>query len=102
MEIIFLYGGLQPVILQENEYIYKQLEIDFIANKGNNKICIQSDFSMPNIDKVNQEERLLLKINDSFKKIIIVKDYIKRTRTENGIIIMNIFDFLLDADSLDY
>lgn len=87
---------------KENEYIYKQLEIDFIANKGNNKIYIQSAFSMPNIDKVNQEERPLLKINDSFKKIIIVKDYIKRTRTENGIIIMSIFDFLLDADSLDY
>lgn len=87
---------------KENEYIYKQLEIDFIANKGNNKIYIQSAFSMPNIDKVNQEERPLLKINDSFKKIIIVKDYIKRTRTENGIITMSIFDFLLDADSLDY
>lgn len=87
---------------KENEYIYKQLEIDFIANKGNNKIYIQSAFSMPNIDKVNQEERSLLKINDSFKKIIIVKDYIKRTRTENGIITMSIFDFLLDADSLDY
>lgn len=87
---------------KENEYIYKQLEIDFIANKGNNKIYIQSAFSMPNIDKVNQEERPLLKINDSFKKIIIVKDYIKRTRTENGIITMNIFDFLLDDDSLDY
>lgn len=87
---------------KENEYIYKQLEIDFIANKGNNKIYIQSAFSMQNIDKVNQEERPLLKINDSFKKIIIVKDYIKRTRTENGIITMSIFDFLLDANSLDY
>lgn len=87
---------------KKNEFIYKQLEIDFIANKGNNKIYIQSAFSMPDIDKVNQEERPLLKINDSFKKIIIVKDYIKRTRTENGIITMSIFDFLLDADSLDY
>lgn len=87
---------------KENEYIYKQLEIDFIANKGNNKIYIQSAFSMPNIEKINQEERPLLKVNDSFKKIIIVKDYIKRSRTENGIIIMSIFDFLLDADSLNY
>lgn len=86
----------------ENEFVYKQLEIDFIANKGNNKIYIQSAFSMPNIDNVNQEERSLLKINDSFKKMIIVKDYIKRTRTENGIITMSIFDFLLDGNSLDY
>lgn len=86
----------------ENDYIYKQLEIDFIANKGNNKIYIQSAFNMPNIEKLNQEERPLLKINDSFKKIIIVKDYIKRVRGENGIITMSIFDFLLDPDSLNY
>ena len=87
---------------KEKEFIYKQLEIDFVANKGNNKIYIQSSFSMPTEEKVNQEERPLLKINDSFKKIIIVKDYIKRTRNENGIVMMNIFDFLLDPNSLDY
>lgn len=85
-----------------NEFTYKQLEIDFIANKGNNKIYIQSAFSMPDEEKINQEERPLLKVHDSFKKIIIVKDYIKRTRNENGIITMSIFDFLLDPDSLDY
>ena len=87
---------------KENELIYKQLEIDFIANKGNNKIYIQSAFNMPNEEKINQEERPLLKVNDSFKKIIIVKDYIKRTRNENGIITMSIFDFLLDQNSLEY
>lgn len=87
---------------KNNEFTYKQLEIDFIANKGNNKIYIQSAFSMPDEEKINQEERPLLKVNDSFKKIIIVKDYIKRTRNENGIITMSIFDFLLDPDSLDY
>lgn len=86
----------------EKEYTYKQLEVDFIANKGNNKIYIQSAFSMPTEEKLNQEERTLLKINDAFKKIIIVKDYIKRTRNENGIITMSIFDFLLDPDSLNY
>lgn len=86
----------------EKKYTYKQLEVDFIANKGNNKIYIQSAFSMPTEEKLNQEERPLLKINDAFKKIIIVKDYIKRTRNENGIITMSIFDFLLDPDSLDY
>jgi hypothetical protein len=87
---------------KEKEYTYKQLEVDFIANKGNNKIYIQSAFVMPNEEKINQEQRPLLKINDSFKKIIIVKDYIKRTRNENGIITMSIFDFLLDPNSLDY
>ena len=87
---------------KENEFTYKQLEIDFIANKGNNKIYIQSAFSMPTAEKKEQEERLLLKINDSFKKIIIVKDYIKRIRDDNGIIVMSVFDFLLDPNSLDY
>ena len=87
---------------KENEFTYKQLEIDFIANKGNNKIYIQSAFSMPTAEKKEQEERSLLKINDSFKKIIIVKDYIKRIRDDNGIIVMSVFDFLLDQNSLDY
>lgn len=82
--------------------IYKQLEIDFIANKGNNKYYIQSAFNMPTEEKIEQEERPLLKINDSFKKFIIVKDYIKRNRDENGIITMSIFDFLLDINSLEY
>ncbi len=95
-------GVIEQKERKENEYIYKQLEVDFIANKGNNKIYIQSAFSMPNPEKINQEERPLLKINDSFKKIIIVKDYIKRTRNESGIITMNIFDFLLDNNSLDF
>lgn len=87
---------------KENEYTYKQLEIDFVVNKGNNKIYIQSSLGIPNEEKLSQEERPLLKVNDTFKKIIIVKDYIKRTRNENGIITMSIFDFLLDPDSLDY
>ena len=87
---------------KENEFTYKQLEIDFIANKGNNKIYIRSAFSMPTAEKKEQEERSLLKINDSFKKIIIVKDYIKRIRDDNGIIVMSVFDFLLDPNSLDY
>lgn len=87
---------------KENEFSYKQLEVDFVANKGNNKIYIQSAFSMPSEEKTIQEERPLLKINDNFKKMIIVKDYIKRTRDDNGIITMSIFDFLLDPNSLDY
>ena len=57
---------------------------------------------MPTTKKTEQEERPLLKINDSFKKFIIVKDYIKRNRDDNGIITMSIFDFLLDINSLEY
>ena len=95
-------GVIELKTTKENENIYKQLEIDFIANKGNNKYYIQSAFNMPTTEKIEQEERPLLKINDSFKKFIIVKDYIKRNRDENGIITMSIFDFLLDINSLEY
>lgn len=95
-------GVIEMKTSSENEYTYKQLEIDFVANKGNNKFYIQSAFSMPTSDKIEQEQRPLLKINDSFKKFIIVKDYIKRNRDENGIITMSVFDFLLDMDSLEY
>lgn len=95
-------GVIESKELKDHKFTYKQLEIDFIANKGNNKIYIQSAFNMPNEEKIKQEERPLLKTNDNFKKIIIVKDYIKRTRNENGIIIISIFDFLLDLNSLDF
>ena len=80
----------------------KQLEIDFVANKGNNKIYIQSALEMKTAEKVQQEQKSLLNVNDFFKKIIIVGDNIKRSRFDNGIIIMSIYDFLLDANSLEY
>jgi len=95
-------GVVEIRTTKENEYIYKVLEVDFVANKGNNKYYIQSAFSMPDVEKRTQEERPLLSINDSFKKFIIVRDYVKRSRDENGIITMSIFDFLLDIDSLEY
>lgn len=80
----------------------KQLEIDFIANKGNNKIYIQSALNIDTKEKKEQEERSLVYTNDFFKKIIIVKDNIKRWRDDKGIVIMGIIDFLLDEDSLNY
>ena len=82
--------------------IKKQLEIDFVANKGNNKIYIQSALEMKTEEKVKQEQKSLLNVNDFFKKIIIVGENIKRSRYDNGIIIMSIYDFLLDANSLEY
>ena len=80
----------------------KQLEIDFVANKGNNKIYIQSALEMKTKEKVEQEQKSLLNVNDFFKKIIIVGDNITKSRYENGIIIMSIYDFLLDLNSLSY
>lgn len=80
----------------------KQLEIDFVANKGNNKIYIQSALEMKTSEKVQQEQKSLINVNDFFKKIIIVGDNIKRSRYDNGIILMSIYDFLLDSNSLEY
>ncbi len=79
----------------------KQLEVDFIANKGNNKYYIQSALTIALPEKMQQEKKSLLNIRDSFKKIIIVKDIIKPQRDENGISTISVFDFLLNENSLD-
>lgn len=78
----------------------KRLEVDFIANKGSLKYYIQSAYSLPSDSKIIQEKSSLLNINDSFKKIIIVKDVIKPNRDDNGIVSMSLYDFLLDENSL--
>lgn len=79
----------------------KQLEIDFIANKGSRKYYIQSAFEMSSPEKVAQEKKSLNKLNDSFKKMIVVKDDIKTSIDDNGLLTMGIYDFLLDEKSLD-
>lgn len=78
----------------------KRLEVDFIANKGSLKYYIQSAYSLATEKKIQQEKNSLLNINDSFKKIIIVKDVIKPNRDDNGIVSMSLYDFLLDENSL--
>lgn len=78
-----------------------QLEVDFVCNKGMNKYYIQSAFSIPNEEKMNQETSSLDKINDSFKKIIVTQDFGKPWKTEKDYLIINIIDFLLDSNSLD-
>jgi len=77
------------------------LEVDFVATKGSKKYYIQSAYEMRTSDKEKQEHRSLLKINDSFKKIIVVKDNIKPRTDENGIVKIGIINFLLDGNSLD-
>lgn len=79
----------------------KQLEIDFIANLGSKRYYIQSAYSMPTEEKRIQEKASLIGVKDSFKKIILVKDIVKISRDEDGIMTMNIYDFLLNKDSLD-
>jgi len=78
-----------------------QLEVDFIAYQGNNKYYLQSAFAIPDARKRQQEERPLLQIDDSFKKLIIVGQNLKLKRDEKGITTMGIRQFLLDPDSLE-
>lgn len=79
----------------------KKLEVDFVCNRGNQRYYIQSAFAIPDNDKMQQEQKSLVHIGDSFKKIIVVKDRIKLWRNEEGIVIMGIMDFLLDPNSLE-
>ena len=86
----------------ENGKEYKnQLEIDFVANLGSKRYYIQSAFSMPTEEKRIQEKASLVNVNDSFKKIIVVKDVVNVTRDEDGITTMSIYDFLLKENSLE-
>ena len=76
--------------------VYKTVEIDFVCNKGNERLYIQSAYSLPVEEKKIQEERPLLNIDDSFKKIIITKDNILPKQDDRGIITVNLYDFLLN------
>lgn len=85
----------------DGKRVRKQLEVDFIAYKGNNKYYIQSAFSIPDEEKKRQEERPLLNIPDSFKKIVVVGNYIKLKRDDMGITTMSIREFLKKENSLN-
>ena len=73
----------------------KQLEVDFVANKGDKRYYIQSAFALPDEQKLEQELASLKKINDSFKKIIITRDDIAPYHDDNGVLIIGLMDFLL-------
>lgn len=76
----------------------RQLEVDFVANKGDKRYYIQSAFALPNEEKREQELASLKRINDSFKKVIIMRDDISPYHDENGVLIMGLMDFLLGTD----
>lgn len=76
-------------------------EIDFVCNSGNNRYYIQSALNIDTHEKTIQESRPLNNIGDNFKKIIVVKDYIKPWRTEDGILVLGIIDFLLKPDCIN-
>lgn len=83
------------------KFIKKQLEVDFICTSGSKKYYIQSAYLLETPEKIKQEIRPFLKINDSFKKIVITSNTPKPFYTEDGILMMNIYDFLRNNESLE-
>lgn len=94
-------GIIDHVIVKDNGKRQNvQLEVDFVCNKYSELIYIQSAFSLPDEEKMSQECASLDRINDSFKKIIITMDRTKPWRNKKGYLVLNLFDFLLDENSL--
>ena len=79
----------------------KTYEVDFVINKGNQRYYIQSAYAMPTQEKLQQELRSLLSIDDSFKKIVIVYEDILSYRNDDGILIMGLKEFLLNRQSIE-
>lgn len=95
--------GVVPVIEgdPEGKAVRKQLEVDFVCNLGSSRYYIQSAYSLPDENKRTQEIRPFRKIDDTFKKIVITKDMVPTHYDEYGILTMNIYDFLLNPESLE-
>lgn len=81
--------------------IRKQLEIDFVCNQGSKRYYIQSAYAIPDQAKMEQEQRSLMLTGDFFKRFIITKDTPAPYYNESGVLIMSVYDFLLNENSLD-
>lgn len=81
--------------------IRKQLEVDFVCNKGSKRFYIQSAYALPDKEKMEQEQRPLVNTGDGFKKIIITKDAVAPLYNDEGILVMSVYDFLLNPDSME-
>ena len=97
-------GAITQRYMEESsgKRLSKHLEVDFVANLGRKRYYIQSAFRLADEEKEKQEKASLLALKDSFKKIIIVKDIIKPRNDDEGILTINLFDFLLNDDSLEW
>ncbi len=95
--------GVVPITERnaDGKAAHKQLEVDFVCNRGSRRYYIQSAYSLPDEEKREQELRPLRKIDDSFKKIIVTNDMVPTMYNEDGILTMNIHDFLMDPGSLE-
>ena len=72
-----------------------------MVNRHDERLYIQSAYALPTTDKVNQEQASLLSINDAFRKVIIIGGYHIPHYNDNGVLIIGLFNFLMDIDSLD-
>ncbi len=85
---------------EEGKKIRKQLEVDFVVNRGEQRYYIQSALSIVNPEKREQEIASLIRIPDSFDKIVVVRDYIKPWKDNNGILYIGVEQFLLDENAI--
>lgn len=86
----------------QGKSVLKKTEVDFVCNQADKRYYIQVAYTIDSQEKIVQEQKSLLKINEAFKKIIVVKDAIKPHYNENGIFIIGLYDFLLDENSLNF
>ncbi len=89
-------GVVEITTMENGKKVRKQLEVDFVINRGNDRYYIQSALSIADPEKKKQEIASLLKIPDSFKKMVVVKDFLKPWRDDNGIQYVGIENFLRD------
>ena len=94
-------GVVSTKFSQNGKQQRKQLEVDFVCNKGPKRFYIQSALSIPDAEKRKQEEASLLRIDDSFGKIIVTKDTPAPWHTENGVLVVSVYDFLLNPNFLN-
>lgn len=93
---------MQYETTEKGTNIRKQLEIDFVCNQGSKRYYIQSAYAIPDQAKMEQEQRSLMLTGDFFKRMIITKDTPAPYYNESGVLIMNVYDFLLNENSLDF
>ena len=86
---------------EDGKYVRKQIEVDFVCNKADERVYVQSAFSIPTTEKRQQEERPLVNVGDGFRKVVVTKDNVLRHNDENGILIMSLQEFLMDEGALE-
>ena len=86
---------------EDGKYVRKQIEVDFVCNKADERVYVQSAFSIPTTEKRQQEERPLVNVGDGFRKVVVTKDNVIRHNDENGILIISLKEFLMDERALE-